>query len=147
MTRRWNVPIGSNLPKHVAFEPENHGIVRLTEARGILPYCIQHGLDIGWRAGDNLQHLTGCSLLFQRLGEIVGALAQFLEQSRVLDGDDGLRGEVFDQFDLLVGEAAYLLPIYANSTNELIILQHRDPNQRPRPSQFDKGLAHLVLAL
>ena len=46
----------------------------------------------------------GRRLLLQRLGEIVGALAQFVEQPRVLDGDDRLRGEVRDQFDLLVGE-------------------------------------------
>ncbi len=31
-------------------------------------------------------------------------LAQLVEQPRVLDGDDGLRGEVLHQLDLLVGE-------------------------------------------
>ena len=35
-------------------------------------------------------------LLLQRLGQIVGALAQFIEQPRVLDGDNGLGGEIFD---------------------------------------------------
>ena len=30
--------------------------------------------------------------------------AQLVEQPCVLDGDDGLRGEVLDQLDLLVGE-------------------------------------------
>jgi hypothetical protein len=75
VTCRGNVPIGSNLPKQVPFEPEDHGIVCLTEARSILPYCIQHWLDIGWRAGNNLQHLAGCSLLLERLGQIVSALA------------------------------------------------------------------------
>ena len=48
-----------------------------------------------------LQHFARRGLLLQRLGEIVGALAQFVEQPRVLDGDDGLRGEVLHQFDLL----------------------------------------------
>ena len=42
-------------------------------------------------------------------GEIVGTLAQLVEQPRVLDGDDGLGGEVLDQLDLLVGEWAHLL--------------------------------------
>ena len=42
-------------------------------------------------------------------GEIVGALAQLAEQPRVLDGDDGLRGEVLHQLDLLVGERPHLL--------------------------------------
>ena len=34
----------------------------------------------------------GRGLLLQRFGQIVGALAQFVEQPRVLDGDDGLTG-------------------------------------------------------
>ena len=41
-----------------------------------------------------LQHLRGRGLLLQRLAQIVGALTQFVEQPRVLDGDDGLRREV-----------------------------------------------------
>ena len=36
----------------------------------------------------------GRGLLLQRLGQIVGALAQLVEQPRVLDGDDGLGGEI-----------------------------------------------------
>ena len=36
--------------------------------------------------------------------QIVRALAQLVEQPRVLDGDDGLSGEVLDQLDLLVSE-------------------------------------------
>ena len=56
-----------------------------------------------------LQHLGRRSLLLQRLAEIVSALAQLVEQPRVLDGDHGLGGEVLDQLDLLVGERADLL--------------------------------------
>ena len=43
--------------------------------------------------------------------EVSSALAQFVEQPRVLDGDDGLRGEVLDEFDLLVGEGTNFLAI------------------------------------
>ena len=46
----------------------------------------------------------GRGLLLQRLRQIVGALAQLVEQPRILDGDDGLRGEVRHKLDLLVGE-------------------------------------------
>ena len=35
--------------------------------------------------------------------------SQFVEQPRVLDGDDGLGGEVLDQFDLLFGKRRHLL--------------------------------------
>jgi hypothetical protein len=35
--------------------------------------------------------------------------AQLVEQAGVLDGDDGLRGEVREQFDLFIAERADLL--------------------------------------
>ena len=40
----------------------------------------------------------------KRLGEIVGALAQFFQQPHILDRDDGLVGKAVDEFDLFVGE-------------------------------------------
>ena len=46
------------------------------------------------------EHLGGRGLLFQRLGQFAGARLHLLEQPRVLDGDDGLVGEGFDQLDL-----------------------------------------------
>ena len=49
--------------------------------------------------------------LLHRARELIGALAQLIEQPRVLDGDDGLRGEVRDQLDLLVGERPHLLAV------------------------------------
>ena len=45
------------------------------------------------------QHLGRCGLLLQRR-------SQLIEQPRVLNGDDGLVGEVWAEFDLLVGEGA-----------------------------------------
>ena len=63
---------------------------------------------IAWNTGSSspgelemtFQHLSRRGLLLQRLGEIVGALAQLVEQPRVLDGDDGLGREVLHQLDL-----------------------------------------------
>ena len=46
---------------------------------------------------DDAQHVGGGGLLLQRL-------PQFVQQPRVLDGDDGLGGEVLHQRDLFVGE-------------------------------------------
>ena len=48
---------------------------------------IEHGLQIEGRAADDLEHVGGGGLLLQRF-------AQLVEQPRVLDGDDGLGGEV-----------------------------------------------------
>ena len=41
--------------------------------------------------------------------------AQLVEQSRVLDGDDGLGGEVRDQRDLLFGEGTNFLAVNDNA--------------------------------
>jgi hypothetical protein len=50
-------------------------------------------------------------LLLQSLRQIVRPLAQLVEQTRVLDGDDGLGSEVLDKLDLLVGERSDLLAV------------------------------------
>jgi hypothetical protein len=78
-----------------------------------------------------LQHFRGRRLLLQRLAQIVGALAQFVEQPRVLDGDDGLRSKVLHQLDLLVGERADVLAINTECTNWLVNCgDHRPEGKR-----------------
>ena len=42
--------------------------------------------------------------MLQRFAQFRVALAEFLEQPHVLDGDDRLVGEGFEERDLLVGE-------------------------------------------
>jgi len=65
-------------------------------------------------------------LLLQRFCEIVGALAQLVEQPRVLDGNDGLCSEVPNQFDLLVTERAHLLAVDRNDAKYCFFLKQRD---------------------
>ncbi len=77
---------------------------RAAEPRRIGKQRVEHGFELAGRAADDAEDLRGRSLLLQRLGEIVGALPQFAEQTRVLDGDHRLVGEGRDQIDLLVGE-------------------------------------------
>ena len=67
----------------------------------------EHRLQVERRSADDLEHVGGGGLLLQQL-------AQFVEQPRILDGDDGLRGEILHQFDLLVGERAHLLTVHGN---------------------------------
>ena len=50
------------------------------------------------------------------VGKIARALAQFIEQPRVLDGNDRLRREVLNQLNLFVGERAYLFAIDGHRT-------------------------------
>src|SRR5262249_13957447 len=92
---------------------------------------VENRLQIEGRSADDLQHLRGRGLLLQRLREIVGALAQFVEQPRVLDGDDGLGGEVLDQFDLLVREWLHLGTTDCEHTDGLVLPQQRDGQNRP----------------
>ena len=51
-------------------------------------------------------------------------LAQLVEQSRVLDGDDGLVGEVRDQLDLPLGERPHLLAVDSNYANQFTLFKH-----------------------
>ena len=83
---------------------DDGGHIRLAQPSGRLDQRIEHHLQIEGRAADHLEHVGGGGLLLQQF-------AQFVQQAGVLDGDDGLIGEVLDQLDLLVGERAYLLAI------------------------------------
>ena len=77
-------------------------------------------------------------MLLQRLGKIVGALAQLVEQPRVLDGDDGLGGEVLYQLDLLFGERPHLLTVYGEGADNLAVLEHGTDYERPRAGGIDE---------
>ena len=77
--------------------------------------------------------------VFQRFAQIVGALPQFVEQPRVLDGDHGLGGEVLHQRDLLVGERPHLLAINDDDANGLVVLEHRHGEKGPCASGFYHG--------
>ena len=72
------------------------------------------------------------------------ALAQLVEQARVLDGNDGLRGEILDQLNLLGGERADLLPVDADCPNQLVLLEHWHAKHRAGTGKFDRGDAHRV---
>src|SRR5262249_1462744 len=95
INRDWSV-MG---PEHEGFSVsyENRGVVCIAQPRGALDEGVQYLLQIECRAADDLEHIGGGGLLLQRF-------AQLVEQPRVLDGNDGLGGEVFDQLDLLVRE-------------------------------------------
>ena len=73
---------------------------------------------------DDAQHLRVAVCCSK---SIVGA-AQFIEQPRVLDGDDGLGGEILHKLDLLVGEGPNLLTVDADDADQYIVLEHRHAN-------------------
>ena len=94
----------------VAIASENDALAwRRTDWRLSRMRLSRTSCKIKLRAADNLEHVGSRGLLLQRLSKVGGALTQFVEQPRVLDGDDGLSGEVLYQFDLLLGEWAHLV--------------------------------------
>jgi hypothetical protein len=57
-------------------------------------------------------------------------LTQFVEQPRVLDGDDGLVGERLDERDFLAIESRWFVMRGAYGAKDLIQSDHRSRNDR-----------------
>jgi hypothetical protein len=112
----------------VAIEPEHGPEFCLTDARRVLQHCLEHRLQLAGRSTDDPQHLRGCCLLLQCFAQIVGALAQLVEQPRIPNGDDGLVGEILDQLDLSVGERPHFGAIDKKRANQLLPFEQRHPD-------------------
>ena len=117
---------------------KNRPLVRVAQAGRRFHEGIEHGLQIERRAADDLEHVGCRGLLLKRLAQIVGALAQLLEQSRVLDGDDGLLGEILDQRDLLAGERLHLFAEDRDCADQLVFLQHRHDDHGASTGDIDQ---------
>src|SRR5262245_14435160 len=83
---------------------------------GILKNCVENRLKVSCRGTNNPEHISRCGLLLERF-------AQFVEQPRVLDCDDGLRCEGFEQFDLLVRERTNFHSAYQDRPNRYAFAQ------------------------
>ncbi len=94
--------------KQISHRRAQHHVIDPTNPRGALDDGVEHRLHVRRRAADDAEHLGRRRLMLQRLAQFRVALAEFLEQAHVLDGDHGLVGEGFKQFDLLVGERTNL---------------------------------------
>src|SRR5262249_36708480 len=108
---------------------------------GVSQHRLKDRLQRSRRAADNLEHIGGRGLLLQRFGEIAGTLTQLVEQPGVLDSDHRLGGEVPDQFDLLVGERQNLLAVYADCSDQLAFLEHRNQQKSSCTCEFENWLA------
>src|SRR3954471_5564388 len=79
---------------------------------------VEYRLGVPHRAADRSENFRRGGLVFQRFRQIVGTLAQLVEQPRVLDCDHGLRGEVLDQLDLLFVEWTNFLAVNRNRARQ-----------------------------
>src|SRR5262249_43537128 len=137
--RARDVVHGDRAETAVVFGQVQHSKLGTANPYGVLQHGVEHRLQLASRAGDNLENLRGRRLLLQRLREIVRALAQLVEQSRVLDGDHSLRGKVLHQFDLFVGERAHLRTIHVDRADKLALFKHRHHHKSPRSRVFYEG--------
>src|SRR5262249_36701653 len=95
----------------------------LAKARRVRQHGIKDRLQFSGRTSEDTQHLGRRRLLLKRFSQLV-------EQSGILDGDDGLRGEILDQIDLLIVEGSDLLAIDSDRTNQVVFLKHRHDQKR-----------------
>ena len=77
-------------------QPQHH-IIDPTNPRRALDDGVEHRLHVRRRAADDAEHFGRRRLMLQRLAQFCVALLDFFEQPHVLDGDDGLVGEGFQQ--------------------------------------------------
>src|SRR5262249_41748595 len=102
---------------------------------------IEHWSKIESRAADDLQHVAGRGLVFERFFEVARTLAQFAEQPRVLYRDRRLCGEVFQQCDLLVRERPHLLAEGRDRAEQAVVLAQRDIDHGTRAAALDQSSA------
>ena len=88
------------------------------DALAALEDLVEHRRGVGDRAADHAQHFARSLLLLERLPDLV-------EQPHVLDRDDRLVGESFQQFELPFGYRTGLAPARRDRAEHLIAAQHR----------------------
>ena len=76
----------------------------------------EYGRQIESRPADGLEYVGRSGLLLKRF-------AQLIEQTRILDSDDSLSGEVLDKCDLLVAERTDLLAVEYKRTDDVVLLE------------------------
>ena len=105
---------------------EDGALFRLTDVDGKLDQRIEDGRQIERRAADDLEHIRCRRLLLQRLAQFGGARLHVLEQAHILDGDDCLVGEGFDQSDLTRTEGAGSLAQQGDRAGDPAAMEQRD---------------------
>src|ERR1700746_769369 len=117
-------------------KPQHERKFSATQPDGALCDRIEHRLNIGRGVGNHAQHFRRCSLLFQRLSQIVCALAGVIEQPGVLDSDDGLVSEALEERYLLLSERSQLLAIDAAAASQVACLEHRHKKEGAGASEL-----------
>src|SRR5262249_1044191 len=120
----------TDIAKHVAIEQPYIDVGRFEATSGCLGDNVECSFGLRRRTGNGAQDVGASGLIFKRFPQLV-------EQARVLDRDDGLRGEIAHKVYLLVGERPNLLTEDTERANELVSLEHRHTNCCALAGEFD----------
>ncbi len=104
--------------RDLAVEAEDESLVRTREPRRVFDQHLQNRVQVERRAADGLKHFGGRSLPLERLLRLV-------EQTHVLDRDDRLVGEGFQEPDLSVRKRLHLQPCDVDGADRRIAPHHR----------------------
>src|SRR3954467_10468365 len=115
-------------------KPKDSAAGCTTEPIGTFGYSIECWLHVGGRTGNDAEYLSGRGLLLQ-------SLLRLADQARVLHRDDGLRREVLQQRDLLIGEGAHFLPVDCENPQHSIVFAQRDCYQSTSAAKVDHRTA------
>ncbi len=133
-------------PEHATLQPEDRHIGGPAEA-GRRPYHrVQHRPQIGGGGRDRPEDLGGGGLLLEGLGQLPVARLQGLEQTGVLDGDDGQLGKGLQQRDLPLRKPARLGPRNHDGADGGAVLEHGHRQRATEPCR-PHALGQPVLAI
>src|SRR5215475_10631110 len=116
----WSIdtePRGTGIRYRPKMSPQDHSIplvksqyhiINPTNPGGAFYDRIEHRLHVCGRAADDAEHFRRCRLMLQGLAQFRVPLLQFLEQTYVFNGDDGLMRKSLEERDLFVVEGAHL---------------------------------------
>src|SRR5262245_4360826 len=132
LTRYAHRLAASSPYQRVALKAKDGCVIAAAELGSALDQGVEYSLEIECRPADHLEHVGSGGLLLE-------GLAQLVEESGILDGDDGLFSEIAHELDLLVGERIHLFAVDRYRADDLVVLQHRDENDGPASAQFRGG--------
>ena len=129
---------------------QNCHVIRHTKAACNARDRIQYRLKIEFRAADDRQHLADRRLILQGFRELMGTLRNLararllrLEETRVLDGDDGLVGKGSDQLDLFRGKRLRHLSCHEDHSYRSSLPQQRGAERRSVAADLLRITTHI----
>src|SRR5262245_27792709 len=125
-------------------QPPHNGPFCLTQGPRGSDDGVEHRLQLARRATDDREYFTGGGLVLERLLQLGRARLHLLEQSRILDGDDGLVGKGLEQGDLFGGKVALLLALQREYADLLTLAPKRGGEESSEADQMLLSAARVL---